>query len=76
VNEWRLSNVMFVVYLLGEILAPIMPVKSAIILSHINTGFAKTYYNLRKILINGNGIININTDGYQPLFKVVNLKDF
>lgn len=76
-NEWRLTNALFVVYLLGEMLAPIMPTKSATILSHINIdGSAKLYSELRKILINGNGTINVNTDGYQPLFKVINLKDF
>lgn len=76
-NEWRLSNAMFVVYLLGELLSPIMPVKSTTILSHINTDYLpKTYSEIRKILINGSGTLNVNTDGYQPLFKVINLKDF
>lgn len=77
INEWRLSNVLFVVYLLGEILVPIMPVKSAVILSHINIdNSTKTYDEIHKILINGKGSVNVNTAGYHPLFKVVDLENF
>lgn len=76
-NEWRLSNSLFVVYVLGEVMSPIMPVKSATILNHIKIdNLPKTYTEIRKILLNGTGDINVNTEGYQPLFKTITLKDF
>jgi methionyl-tRNA synthetase len=74
-EEWRLGNSMFVVYLLGEVLAPIMPSKSKTILSHINTGAPKNYDEIQQLLLNNNGVLNVNTDGYNSLFKVVELKN-
>lgn len=74
-NEWKLSNAMFLVYVLGELLVPIMPTKAHAIKSHINVSEVMlTYDEIYKIITIGNGTLNVNTDNYQPLFKVIDLK--
>lgn len=75
-NEWRLSNTMFVVYLLAELLSPIMPVKSEKILSYINIGCYYDYKKIRELLIVGKGILFVDTQNYEPLFKNIDLKKF
>ena len=77
-EKWRLSNILVLVYILGEMLIPIMPTKGNKIISYINTNFEsnKTYEEIYEILINGNGNIEVRTENYCQLFRNVTTQDF
>jgi methionyl-tRNA synthetase len=79
-NEHILGNVGFTVWILAELLSPIMPSKARTIKTHVRVnldeGVCSTYENIYQKMDEPFGNIVINPTKYEPLFKHIDLTNY
>jgi methionyl-tRNA synthetase len=79
-NEYILGNVAFTVWILAELLSPIMPSKAQTIKTHVyvklDDGISSTYANIYQKIEESCGNVVINPAGYEPLFKQIDLTSY